>query len=171
MSSSACDTVRDDLTAWIDGELPPRRSEQVGQHVESCDACAAESANLRLAITEHRHLLAGLADVGVDAVSLRQSLRQGMAEMKAQATPSVWLAWKPRLLTAAAAAAAVFTVMWIAGGPAAVFIPLGLEAPPPAVAREPTLFRDYPLIQNLDVLENLERLGPEATPPMRSSMG
>ena len=35
-----------ELSAWIDGELPPARSWAVEQHVERCPRCAAEAASL-----------------------------------------------------------------------------------------------------------------------------
>ena len=35
-------------------------------------------------------------------------------------------------------------------------MPLGLESPPPAVVQHTELFKDYPLIERLDVLEHFD---------------
>jgi hypothetical protein len=37
-----------------------------------------------------------------------------------------------------------------------VFISVGIESPPTAVVREPDLYTDYPLIQQLDALEHFD---------------
>jgi hypothetical protein len=44
----------------------------------------------------------------------------------------------------------------LAVGPQMVLMPLGLESPPPAVAQHTGLFKDYPLIERLDVLEHFD---------------
>ena len=40
-----CDRV--DLSAFVDGELPPQQALEVERHLASCPACAAEIADLR----------------------------------------------------------------------------------------------------------------------------
>ena len=60
------------------------------------------------------------------------------------------------LASSAVAAAAVILALVFAGGPAAVLVPLGVESPPVAVKANPELFKDYPLIQHLDALENFD---------------
>ncbi len=52
---------RDQLSAYVDGELAGKDALRVDAHVESCDACAAELVELRAASA----LLAELADVAV----------------------------------------------------------------------------------------------------------
>ena len=39
---TSCAEVRELLSAYVDGELPPDRSAEVADHLASCDACARE---------------------------------------------------------------------------------------------------------------------------------
>jgi anti-sigma factor RsiW len=41
---------RDDLTAYLDGALPPARAEEIARHLAGCDACAAQVARTRAAL-------------------------------------------------------------------------------------------------------------------------
>ncbi len=41
-----CPEVQDHLSAWLDGELAPEVQAEVAEHLESCDACLRELAQL-----------------------------------------------------------------------------------------------------------------------------
>ena len=41
-----CPEVRESLSAWLDGELAPEMAAWVDRHLESCDACLRELAQL-----------------------------------------------------------------------------------------------------------------------------
>jgi anti-sigma factor RsiW len=41
---------REDLTAYLDGVLPPPRAEEIARHLAGCEACAAEVARTRAAL-------------------------------------------------------------------------------------------------------------------------
>ncbi|GAB6905014.1 hypothetical protein DESC_700189 [Desulfosarcina cetonica] len=42
-----CDEVRKRLTAWADGELPPREAERIDHHLSRCPACRLEAHGQR----------------------------------------------------------------------------------------------------------------------------
>ncbi|HEY1372332.1 MAG TPA: zf-HC2 domain-containing protein [Candidatus Binatia bacterium] len=60
---SECDRIQEWLGAWLDGELPPARSDEVKLHVEKCAACAAEKVRIqRLDAALKRALEARVSD-------------------------------------------------------------------------------------------------------------
>jgi len=157
----SCRVVQKNLTAWIDGELPRRRGERMQRHVATCAQCAGEAEGLRAAIGAQRRAFAtvtAVSDIAPGAQWLQ--LQSAMRRAEPERVP-IWgwvRSWvlHPLPLTGAAVAAAVLLLFLMAGGPAAVLIPLGVESPPVAVKANPELFRNYPLIQHLDVLENFD---------------
>ncbi|RMH13618.1 MAG: hypothetical protein D6701_12150 [Gemmatimonadetes bacterium] len=54
------DHVVDELSAWLDGDLPPGRAQVVEDHLRACEACAAVAADL----TRVRDLARSLPDWG-----------------------------------------------------------------------------------------------------------
>ena len=44
---TACEQVREQLSAWLDGELTAAESRQVSQHLEVCPECSRELAMLQ----------------------------------------------------------------------------------------------------------------------------
>jgi anti-sigma factor RsiW len=152
-----CRAVKGDLTAWCDGELSPRRAERIERHLAECTRCSAEAASLSAAIQWQRQALpraAALADCEFGA--LRASLKRSLAAETAPRAP-FWLGlFRPVAVAAAAAVVGVIVLFSFMGGPSAVLIPLGVEAPPVAVRSEPELFENYQLIQHLDALENFD---------------
>ncbi|HTO58517.1 MAG TPA: hypothetical protein VMJ74_12015, partial [Pseudomonadales bacterium] len=80
-----------------------------------------------------------------------------------RATPrpsTLWL-WRPALAFAVASA-----LLWLGSTafdePAAVLISVGVKAPPPKLTQHPDLFKDYAIIQDLDVLEHFDTAGADA---------
>lgn len=167
MTSPSCRTVRENLSAWIDAELSRRWTDRVRRHLDGCAACSAEAENLRTAIAGQRHALARIMTLdNFDPARLRAQLRRALHEHSdttarwsgAPEWDSPRWGWllRPVAVAGAALTAAMIGALVFAGGPRAVLIPLGVESPPSAVTREPELFKDYPLIQQLDVLENFD---------------
>lgn len=166
MSLRNCAKIRENLTAWIDSELSRRWNDRVRRHLDTCAACAAEADSLRAAIAEQRRTLARvLALDNFDTTVLRAQLQHAL-DARADVgrwwkapgwdwSPWAWLA-RPVAVAGTVLAVATIGAVVFAGGPRAVLIPLGVESPPAAVTREPELFKDYPLIQRLDVLENFD---------------
>lgn len=154
---ASCRAMQEKLTAWVDGELSPRWDARLRQHVAVCTACAAAAAAIRAAVAWQRRCLPEVVrPVGLDPALLRGRLRQALAaEPDVPDRSWVWLL-RPLAIGGAAVAVATAVLFFVAGGPGAVLIPLGVESPPAAVAREPDLFKDYQLIQHLDALENFD---------------
>jgi anti-sigma factor RsiW len=165
---SSCRTFREDLTAWIDGQLPARRHDQVGRHLAACTGCSVEVDDLRRAITWQGHALhAVVAANSIDTTALQARLRRSMAAEIDQGTSvwrlrDVWTSMWGRVALAGAAVSVAVAVLLLAGDPGMVLIPLGLESPPPAVAQHTDLFKDYRMIERLDVLEHFDTV--EAVP-------
>jgi anti-sigma factor RsiW len=152
----SCRSVRANLTAWIDGELSSRWEARVRRHLNGCEACVAEAENTRAAIESQRRWLGqAVALADFDPEPLRVRLRLAVAREPQPAPGWLW-PLRPLALAGAAVAAAIALAVFIAGGPKAVLIPLGVEPPPPVVATETDLFKDYVLIQHLDALENFD---------------
>jgi len=156
-----CHTVSQDLTAWIEGELPERRCDQIRAHLTACARCNAEAGSLRMAIAWQQRALRAVTSLdGIATAALRAQLQYALAEAE-ERTP-LWR-WRPawssiwgRLALAGAAFSFAVVVLLLAGGPSMVLMPLGLESPPVAVVQHTELFKDYPLIERLDVLEHFD---------------
>jgi anti-sigma factor RsiW len=157
-----CHNVSQDLTAWIEGELPERRCDCIREHLTACARCSAEADSLRLAIAWQQRALRAVTSVhGIATVALRARLRLDIAaEAEERTLLGRWRhAWVPmwgRLALAGAAFSLAVVALLLAGGPAMVLMPLGLESPPAAVVQHTELFKDYPLIERLDVLEHFD---------------
>lgn len=153
----SCRSVRENLTAWVDGELSPRSAMRVQRHLAACSVCAAEADEMRTAIEWQRRCLPQAVMVAeFDPQPLQARLRRALAA-EPEPRPMWWARlFQPVAVAGAVVAAAVALIVLMAGGPRAVLIPLGVQSPPPAVARETDLFKDYQLIQRLDALENFD---------------
>jgi len=159
---SACQDFSEDLTAWVEEQLPAQRWEQLSEHVTHCPRCAAEAHSLRAAIVWQQRALQAVAALdGVDPLALKVRLRRELraaADDKAPAwgLRAVWATTFGRFALAGAAVSVAATVLLLGVGPEMVLMPLGLEAPPPAVVQQTDFFKDYPLIERLDVLEHFD---------------
>jgi anti-sigma factor RsiW len=154
---SACAAARENLTAWLDGELSERQARSIDQHVEACAGCAAVLHQLRTAVAVQRLALPRVAVTeAIDTERLWRRLHAAVLdEPDGQHSLWTWL-WRPFALASLAATAMLVGFLIVAGGPRAVLLPLGVVAPPPDVAQRPDLFKDYRLIEQLDALENFD---------------
>ena len=150
------------MTAWVDGALPAPRHSLLSQHLTQCARCAAEVEGLRTAITWQQQALRGLATLDdLDPHALTVRLQRELAaeadgQVPAWGIRHVWASMWGRLALAGAAVSLAAIVLLLAVGPGMVLMPLGLESPPPAVVQRTELFKDYPLIERLDVLEHFD---------------
>lgn len=164
-----CRKVRENLTAWIDGEVSASWQERIEQHLMRCSACNEEAEQLRNSIEQQRRVLPRLVEAAtVDSGALLAGIRRSLAaDRRAEPTPG-WrfnLDWKwvlrPIPLALAAAALLLITLVEAAGGPEDVLVPIGVKRPPAAVAHKPGMFRDYAIIEKLDALENFDTVDVE----------
>jgi len=144
----SCARIRDDLSAWLDGELPVARAAAVAAHVDTCAACRAHSNALR-----------GV-DQALGAVSLPELRPDALAELRRRvaAEPQARSGrgaprrapaprWRYALGVGAAAAAALVLYFVTATDP--------LDG---ATPEELTLALDLDTVEDLEVIANLELL-------------
>jgi anti-sigma factor RsiW len=160
---SGCQDFSEDLTAWVEGQLPGWQQERMSEHLRHCLQCATEADSLRCAITWQRRALQAVAALdGVDPLALQAKLRRALTTAAANdrapawGLRDLWATTLGRLALAGATVSIAALVLLLALGPGMVLMPLGLEAPPPAVAQQTDFFKDYPLIERLDVLEHFD---------------
>jgi len=150
-----CWRVRRDLTALADGELSARRSAAIRGHVEQCDDCRAVWEETERAVQLQRQLVPGVfavRDLAVDPM-----LREVRLRLDDDGSgPAKWWFWHPALITAAAVLSVVMVSVLGLFNP--LLVAVGLEEPPEQVAQQPELFRDYPLFEHLEALENFDTL-------------
>ncbi len=159
---SDCQDFREDLTAWVEGQLPASEQERISDHVRQCLQCAAEAESLRSVIVWQRRALQALAaSDGIDPLALKARLRRELTTAADDRVPrwslrDLWTTAVGRLALAGAAVSVAALILLLTVGPGMVLMPLGLEAPPPAVTQQTDFFKDYPLIERLDVLEHFD---------------
>ncbi len=159
-----CPTIKENLTAWIDGELSVGWSERIEQHLARCPSCSDEARHLRGSVELQRRLLPQLVGASAsDADRLFASVRRRIAAAGADEEPERWwrrVSWtgllRPLPMAAVAAVLLLVTLVEVAGGPDDVLIPVGVKAPPAVVSHKPGMFRDYAIIEELDALENFD---------------
>lgn len=160
-----CRTVRENLTAWVDGELSDRWQQRIDSHLRRCSVCEHDARALQHSVDQQRLLLRQvMATPTSDVHALLGGVRQAIAAgSMSDAVPASWAGprarhWFLRPLPLALAAAMVLTITLteMAGGPDDVLVPLGVKAPPVAVTKKPAMFRDYAIIEQLEVLENFD---------------
>lgn len=161
-----CRSVQKEFTAFIDGELSPRQTARVQAHLGVCTDCPAEMGRIKRVVDIERDAL--LSPVPELSLGFETRLRQRLVEVESEGAPSWWYArwWKP-LLVSGVALIAVLIAAAPLGGPSAVLVPLGIQAPPAKVAKEPDLFKDYEIIERLDELEHFDTVD---TVPLEEDM-
>jgi anti-sigma factor RsiW len=163
-----CREARENLTALADGALAPAEAETLRAHVGACGGCGQDLAGLEATVTLSRHALAE------DLPALRPGFDTRLrALLVGEASPPRLGWWRP-LFASTLAAVAVLLMARSVGGPSAVLVPLGIQAPPPQVAERAVLFTDYDIIEHLDELEHFETviqvpLEPEITGKRRGA--
>jgi len=102
----------EDLTAFVDGELPALRARQVEAHLGTCAACAATQKRVRGAVAQLAVLSAQEAKQATAATALKRSVLSRLDE-PVGLSEKLRALWRPGLLVPAlglAAAAAVAVV-------------------------------------------------------------
>lgn len=149
-----CWLARRHLVAWIDGELPPDPARRIEQHVVGCADCRALATQLSAAIDRQRLLLQSVREPAtVDLDAAWATLWRAAADPPAAPRPPLW---QPVFAGALAGALGVLLAALVSGRPRTVLVPLGIEAPPHPVAQQPQLYRDYPILEQLDALEHFD---------------
>jgi anti-sigma factor RsiW len=134
----------EDLTAYVDGELPAARRAQVEAHLGTCAGCRSTEALLRTTV-------ARLAELPDFAPSPSPAARRAVLA-KLDALPPPWwerlkALWRPAVLLPSAGLAAAVAVALLMVRPA---------SDAPLVLTDPA---EMELAANLDVAEDYELLG------------
>lgn len=152
-----CRLVSSRLTAFADGEVSGWTARYALAHVQRCSFCSGELALLRSVVAQQTHSLRALqAQQSVSVAELWRRLHHSVVARPAVDSPAVWVWLRPVALAASVTLVSLLGLVSAAGGPQAVLVPLGIQPPPPPVSRAPVLFREYPLIEKLELLEHLE---------------
>ncbi len=141
----------EDLTAYVDRELPPLRLRQLEEHLPSCGDCAGTLALIRGAV---RALEAMPAFVPSPQLR-REVLNRISEEVPLLDRLRAWLG--PRALVPALSACAVLAL-------AVVAVQLG-RGPRPQPEDPPLLLADasdLELVQNMELMEDMDVLGLES---------
>ena len=169
---SACETIRDDLVAYLDGELPADQAAGIRAHLEACAACRKESSALESSWRALESLTAAQPEVGSSRTLALEILDAVSREDARISRP-----WGTRQLVAALAMAAavllVLSIAWPWATPAlqepvstassstgpvvAPVIGSGTESQV-AVSNQAEILAQQELLENLDVLEDLDLL-------------
>jgi anti-sigma factor RsiW len=102
-----------DLTALLDGALPPERADEVRRHLAECPACAAEERRLRGALSLLGALPPAPEPSPFFATRLEARLREereGRRGLLARLLAARWKLAVPSAALAAAAVAAIVTL-------------------------------------------------------------
>lgn len=165
-----CRWIHDELTAYADGELHGWRALWVRRHLSHCAACGKEAAAVAASVAGHRRMLQTLVSADVAADHILDRVRSDIrAARRVDSETREWN-WIPskRLVLAAAAACVVVGVLYSRSLDPLLMV-VGIENPPKIVIEKPELFVDYPLFENLDVIENLDNpdAGAQGAGPQR----
>src|SRR5262245_45988857 len=158
---SQCDSIRENLTAWIDGELSAAEEQHLAAHLDGCQACTVEAGDLRRAIGWQAQTLSkGLLEAPVDVGALRNGLHRRLAAIREREEPAAAWSWsrllRPFAVATAAVAVAVLALMWQTPEPAPLLVTIGVEQPPAEVVNNPEMFRYLDVMQNLEALEHFD---------------
>lgn len=146
-------TVENDLTAYLDGELPPEAATRVKAHLDGCEDCRTTQLLLQ-------HTVSSLGALPPFEPS-RGLRRRVLAEVEAL-PPSAWAGWRTwlrpgRLLPSGAALAAAVAVAVVTAHKVEQRRSMEL-----AVAANYELLSDYEVVglstEDLDVVEHLDEL-------------
>jgi anti-sigma factor RsiW len=135
-----CSRIREELVAYLDGELGGSRAADVRKHIEQCPACKLRSQQLAA-------VGAALDEVGEIEPAKDFTVRVMQKALSAPALPAVSRLKIIRRLVPVAAAAAVILVLtlWL----------VAPEGPPSVENLSPV---EKEIVENMEILENLELL-------------
>jgi anti-sigma factor RsiW len=168
-----CETIRNELVAYRDGELSERAHEQVAAHLRTCPACAQEERQL----ARLDQLIVGLERMplspGFAATFWQRLEREQHATQRANWLVQWWRNWLEswRMVPAFAAAAGLLVffgyILLSRQTPAPPQITRTAPSPqvaitsadiPPQVAEQSDLFVHYRVIANLDKFAHFEEI-------------
>ncbi len=150
-----CWLVRRHLTAWSDSELTGHCSSRIETHLQHCPRCMAEARAVRWLVDLQRSA-AGRVSADLELGKMWNSLVARLDEAEESEYVFGWTRLRPAVVAVALLVVCLAGFIGLAGDSEKVLIPLGIKPPPAAVSRAPVLFRDYPMIEKLDLLQHFD---------------
>jgi len=142
-----CEKVRQELVAFVDGQLQEKEAQVLKDHLAGCQACARE-----LELTEKAVELSRMHDAPVLSRDFERNFWARFEREKKRSFFDI-TAYLPRWVLAASAAAATLLVagwfVWTAGRPR-------VTEEDKVVASHLELFSDYEAINLMDLLDDFE---------------
>lgn len=118
--SERCQTTRDLLSAYVDGELPPAEAEAIADHLATCAQCSAEYQTMLETVAAVRSQLERYAAPDVLRARIRAALATTPVEsgddVERSSTKRVASTTRPTWIRAAARAAAVVLAAALGSG-------------------------------------------------------
>ncbi|MBK8915626.1 MAG: zf-HC2 domain-containing protein [Phycisphaerales bacterium] len=133
MDARRCSGFEADLSAWLDGELPPQREAELRAHLDDCHACRALAEDLR----RTSRMLADLPVAAAPPGLLERVLREAGSAQPPRSHPAIRRTlWLRVLQVSASAAALLITAVaartfWLQP----VNAPITAPASPPAIGQ------------------------------------
>lgn len=139
------------LSAFMDGELSVAQATAVRRHLDVCDGCRRQLADLQATDSILKEMEPLEPSPGFE-----RAFRDKMADLEASRRSRWWEryfrpAWRPAL--AAGLACGIVAAVWVLGGTVANVSPEDRF-----MAENVEFLKDYDLIDNLDILENWEAI-------------
>lgn len=175
-----CRLVERELTAFWDGQLAPWRQKCVLGHLARCRNCDEFARDLKSTMEAQKRALQS-AEYAL-TVPIEQHLEAVLGRLERESPAGTrWSLVSTavvarRLRWAAAAAAIAALLLAIVESSTAHLIrkslmALGVRQPPAEVVQATEFFQNYPLLENLDWLENWERVSQSDFQPQASEDG
>jgi hypothetical protein len=137
--------------------------QRVARHLAGCAACATAASEVRTASAAVGATLQASPLRPLDVDAMWRRLQPQLSAPTPLAVPSRWRwVWRTAWAVAGAAAVALWLGSRAVGGPDAVLITTGVKPPPSPLKERPDLFKDYAIIEELDVLERFDTADTEA---------
>ena len=148
-----------DLVAYLQGELEASDRDRVAAHVESCAACRDEVAAFESVVRALKRSWPEPPEVHWGRYRADLRTRLGAGHGRSGASPRWSPGWwwrRPLPLALSAAMAGILILVAFAGQwrEATVDVPVAFEEG--LMEGQLELFRSYPIIERLDLLENIE---------------
>src|SRR6185436_4589141 len=86
--------VREELSAYVDGELPPDRAMEIADHLTSCVDCASDYEAMLATVRTAREGMAQYRAPDVLRARIRASLREETRPTVARVAPGPRRAWR-----------------------------------------------------------------------------
>jgi anti-sigma factor RsiW len=143
-----------ELVAYLQGELDPADRDRVAAHVDACGACRAQLAGFESVVRMLKRSWPEPPEVHWGRYRAELRTRLEASSGAPQRWGSGWWWRRPLPLALSAAMAGMLIVLALSGREGTVDVPVAFEES--LTEGQLELLRTYPIVERLDLLENLE---------------